>query len=161
MTRSCAHTGCKIMPLLWAPNWTVGARFSLRRSYATVLVVGWNQCHIVSSGRTTVLQEEIFGGYRFHLTIKTHPWDWTSSSYPLEEIFEDVFVTPPESSIPISAGPVTVRYGLIPQLMNYGIILDMAGINHMYWAQEMPAAPNDYWLPPMPQLPPMPYPYIA
>jgi hypothetical protein len=147
--------------VLWSPTWPVGERFSVRRSYTTVIVVGWTDSVIVEAGNPTIQQETIFGGFRFHLEFKDYFWQWSSSSYLLQDIFENVYVTFPFSSDPISVGPVNVRYGFVPELQHFGIILDMGGAEPSYWAQEMPAQPPDFWLPPRPALPPMPYNYVG
>jgi hypothetical protein len=59
--------------------------------------------HVVSYGRVTILEEEIFGGFRTHITFKENWWEWVSSNWDFEKIFEDFYVTFPGSETPANA----------------------------------------------------------
>lgn len=144
------------MPVLWSPTWTTPPTFSIRRSYASIFVLGWHNATIVQWGRYTILQEIPFGGFRFHYKFTENFWNWSSNSYLFQDIFEDIYVTFPGSSVPVGADPSTVRFGETDPIFRRGIINDMAGVDRKYYFFPLPPGPDDYWALPRTPLPTLP-----
>lgn len=145
------------MPILWEPEWITPATFSLNRGYIDLLAIGWQQNFIVEYGRYTVLQEIPFGGYRFHVRFKERWWNWSSGSWQLQDIFEDVYATQPFDSEPINTGAISIRFGYDQPWYRGLLVLSMPAIDNLYHLFGMPPAPETYWARNTTPLPPLPY----
>jgi len=130
-----------------------------RRATTWGFVVGWWKSHWVSTGRISVLQEELFGGYRLHITFKANVWDWSSNHYSFGYLLEDFYVTAPGSSIKISAGAVTVRWGIENKYVNPVCIYALASAGQYYYFQQFPTRPGGYWASPLHPTPTSPFEY--
>lgn len=134
------------MPLLWNPIWVTPADFRAIRSYTDLIVVGWQDGFFVEVGNPFVLQEIPFGGYKFVCKFKDDWWNWQSSAWSLDSIFEDVYAIDWITGLPVNAGDVTVSWrNFVYPYFRSGIVLDMPALdNHYYW-MDFPPAPADYW----------------
>ena len=107
---------------------------------------GWTPSTIVSFGRKTVLQETVFGGFKTVITFKEDFWNWASSSWHFEDIFEDYYVTFPGSDVPVNAGLIVFRLGWAAPYIRRAIVIDAGGSPYTeYRAFNLPPPPSDYW----------------
>lgn len=135
------------MPFLCAPTWVPSPDARVLRSYHDWVVTGWTPSNVVSYGRTMVLQETVFGGFRTVITISENFWNWSSSHYALSDIFEDYYVLFPGSTTPVFAGAVTFRYGIAAPFFHHAVIADTPGSPYTeYRAFDMPLAEPGYWI---------------
>lgn len=134
------------MPVLWTPVWRNGAQFRVNRAECEWCGLSGFHGFFVETGRYTVIQEIEAGGYQYHVRYKERFWDWNSSFWWIQEIFEDFYVTAPGSSTPISPGSVGISFGWLPPHTHQMMFLDNTFIStpqFYFWG--MPPAPLDYW----------------
>ena len=134
------------MPVLWEPTWSTPPDFAAIRSYTDLIVIGWQDGFFVQTTNPIILQEYPFGGYKFVLKFFDDWWNWQSSAWRFEDIFEDVYAIHPTTLEIVNAGAVNVSWrSYVAPYFRSGIVLDMPAIdNHYYW-MDFPPAPEEYW----------------
>jgi len=135
------------MPLLCTPVWQTAPDAACIRSYFDWFVNGWTPSVILSYGRVTVLKETVFGGYETTISFKEQWWDWNSSAWRFEDIFEDYYVRDPGGTILPNAGSIVFRLGWASPYVRRAIVVDAPGSPYTeYRAFSLPPAPPDYWI---------------
>lgn len=135
------------MPFLCTPVWNFDAQGACLRSYVDWMVHGWTPSNVTSYGRTTVLTETVFGGFKTVITFKEDFWNWSSSAWKFEDIFEDYYVLFPGSGTPANAGVVQFDLHWAAPYIRRAIVIDPGGSPYtQYWAFSVPPAPADYWM---------------
>jgi len=145
--------------LLWSPTFVTDAKFALVRSYQWGFAIGWVDHSIISYGRSTVIEEHTYGGYRFHLTWKASFWPWGTFRNTLDYPFEDVYVTDPHSTTPSTAGTVLVSWKLDETFHVPMLVLTLAGSLGKYTIYKFPQAPPTYYGDRWPSTPSTPFHY--
>lgn len=134
------------MPLLWSPAWAMGDDFRVNRAECEWVGLSGFRGFFVTTGRYTVIQEIEAGGYQYHIRYKENFWNWNSSFWWYQTIFEDFYVTAPGSTTPISPGTVGVYFGWIPPHTHQTMFLTNTFISiPQFYFVKMPPAPDDYW----------------
>jgi len=150
------------MALLCTPVWQTAADAAVIRSYVDWMVHGWTPSNIVSYGRVTVLRETVFGGYETTIAFKEDWWNWQSSAWRFEDIFEDYFVRDPGGTILPNAGVVVFRVGWAAPYIRRSIVIDPGGFPFtQYRAFDFPPPLPDYWMQNGVPAPATPFAYTA
>lgn len=136
------------MPVLANFLYPQGAKFALQRQYLPAFAIGWQAgSFALQSGRYTILEEVIFGGYRLHIKIKEWVWDWDNRGFTLDDIFEDYYALAPGGTTPINAGDVYISYQIEPNfLVPLLTISNVAPVSYYYF-QSFPSVNRPYWTP--------------
>ena len=136
--------------ILWSPTEFTSLSYHLVRQYLDYTVVGWWDLSVVQSGQYLILQEVPFGGYRFHLKYKDWFWSNRAGTGQFLDVVEDLYVTAPGSSTPISAGSVIFEVKYDPRTKFYVIVLANSPNDGHYLFNRFPPVPHDYWHTPTP-----------
>lgn len=133
------------MTVIVSPVRGKGENFVLARQYTQYFAVGWVQHHAVETGRTIVLEEEIYGGFKLHITLKEDFWNWNSSSWKFIDIFDDFYATFPGSETPVDALDQYFDFEVSPA----GVLVARTyqpNEPDFIFHQELPAnPPSGYW----------------
>lgn len=144
------------MPVLASFVYPQGAKFALQRQQIPAYVIGYEPgAFAVQSGRYTILQEVVYGGYQVHLKLKEWIWEWDNRGFVLDEIWEDFFVRAPDGSI-IPAGTVYVGWVFSSAWLMPWLQVTIPASGDHYYFQRFPAATRAYWCPPRDTLPATP-----
>lgn len=120
----------------------------LVRQYLDYVAVLWWNMTYIQSGQSIILQEIPFGGYRFHLKFKDWWWSNRAGTGRIDDILDDLFVTAPGSSTPISAGLVGFNTFYDPRVhANLLVIANEPNDTHVAF-QRFPPVDSSYWYQP-------------
>lgn len=135
------------MPVLLNPLWRYPADYRVDRAKMDFVGFQGLPSVLIEYGRYTVIEEIVLGGFRYHIRFKEHFWEWNSSFWPLEEIFEDFYVTYPGGTDPIEPGSQTgVGAGFVPPYTRPGVFLDQIYFaDYRIWFWQLPTPTGDYW----------------
>jgi hypothetical protein len=134
--------------ILWSPVYYSPSEYSLVRQYLDYVVVGWQDMIVLESGRYLHLRELVYGGYEFHLRFKEWFWDSQSGTGRVLDVLEDLYVTPPGSSTPISAGTVIFEVKYDPRTNAYVVLFASTPNDGHYCFNRLPPVDSSYWYQP-------------
>lgn len=133
------------MPLLWTPIWITPPDFRVWRGKLSLFIVGWQPGIYIQVGNPLIIRETPFGGFRFHVKLNPDFWTPNSKEWRLADLFEDVYVTFPGSTVPYNAGAVNVRVGGANPEYKLALVLDMPAGVPTYYFTATPELPLSYW----------------
>jgi len=136
--------------ILWSPIQYTPLSHNLVRQYLDYTVVGWWDLTVLASGQYLHLREHPFGGYEFHLRYKDWFWSNRAGSGTFLDVIDDLYVTSPGSSTPISAGPVIFEVKYDSRRKCNVIVLANTPNDGHYLFNRFPRVPSDYWYQPPP-----------
>ena len=145
------------MPVLWTPTYTDTADFVLNRARLWGFAVGWVNATTLQQGRTTIIREIPFGGYRFVIQWRQWVWDAESDTFEVPEAIENLYVLAPGSTTPISAGATTVNFQNDLTYKVPLLVFVLAGSTGIYKFYPFPPVAG-YWQPPITPHPTIPTP---
>lgn len=132
--------------VLWSPTYQFSPDFSYDRQYFLGVFLGWQPgSTILELGNPFVVQEHIFGGYIVVLEFADYFWQWSSSSFHVPKILENLYAIPPFPSPHVSVGATLVSIGY-SQAVGYWWLNFQLGIVGEYYANPFPPMPVDYWM---------------
>jgi hypothetical protein len=120
----------------------------LVRQYLDFVAVLWWNMSFITTGQTLVLQEVPFGGYRLHLKFKDWFWSNRAGTGRIDDVLEDLYVTPPGLSTPISAGVVGFNTFYDPRVgANLLVLANEPNDTHVAF-NRLPPVDAAYWYQP-------------
>jgi hypothetical protein len=134
--------------ILWSPTYFTTPEYSLVRQYLDYTAVGWWNMIVLSSGRYLHLREIPFGGYEFHLRWKEWFWNTRAGTGRVLDVLEDLYVTPPGSSTPISAGSVIFEVKYDPRTHAYVVVISNNPNDNHWCFNRFPPVDGSYWYQP-------------
>jgi len=143
--------------LLWNPFYVPATKFAVPRPNQFGYAIGWVAHTIDFYGRTTVVTEHTFGGYKAVFAFKTGWWTWSTRANTLDYIWEDAYALAPGSSTPISLGSTEVQWKLDPTYHVPLIVLTLAGADGHYSVYRFPSSPTITYRAPFPPVRPTPF----
>lgn len=126
------------------------AKFWSPRSYFKGVAFGWVPGYtILEEGNPFLFEEHVFGGYRLFVRFKSNWWNWQSNSYTLDYAYEDFYAIAPDHVTHVAAGAVDVGLGFSALVPSYHFTANLYTTPE-FKLFELPPAPADYWLSPLP-----------
>jgi len=135
------------MPVYLNPYWRTPSDFRINRGTLELFGYSWLTGVMLESGRYTVIEENVFGGYRTHIRYKPEFWEWGSGLWKFSEIFEDFYITEPGSTTPIPPGTTTgLSCGWLPPFPHQIVFLDQFYLTTaQFWIWQAPPPPQQFW----------------
>ncbi len=117
----------------------------IERSYLSDMAFTWWEMCVLASGQTLDVRELAgFGGVRVVIKFKSSFWNWNSSCWKIEDIFDDFYAIVPPATI-VSPGVVSWRMVWAYQFNNYILDLGLTPNAGRSVGQALPAAPPDWY----------------
>jgi hypothetical protein len=121
------------------------ADYTLIRQYLDYSVVGWWDMHFVQAGQYSILQEHVYGGYRFHLKWKDWFWSVRAGAGRRDDVLEDLYVTAPGDPTPINAGTITWDVKYDSRTKFYVVYFGNNPYDGHYALNRFTPVPSTYW----------------
>lgn len=113
--------------------------------------MGWNWASqvVLSSGRSLVMRETLFGGYTVYVTVKPWCWYYSSKTVILAEMFDELYVRDPGGALIAPGWPLYYGWEVTGQYHQPDAVFGIPGATPNYWVwQPTPPPPPSDWKPP-------------
>ena len=123
-----------------------GYPFLIERSYVRVFCIEWWNTCVVTWGQACQVREVVgFGGYSVYFKFKDAFWEWNSSSWDPNDVFDDFYAIPPGPFPPVTCPDVAIRTQWGAQFNAWIMVMTVTGNDGTINGGPLLPAPPTYW----------------
>lgn len=131
--------------------WGISPDFRFPRSYLQSISLNWVACDILQATNPIILQLKSDPKYRLYCKIQDRAWAWSSNTYSVGWMIEDLYVLDPSPGTGrYYAGTFSINFGHSAYNRKVAMYISSWFIPNQINFMDMPGAPAGYWLPPLP-----------